>query len=106
MKKLIVGMVALVAGAIFAGRKLREQIPIEWPIEKTNNALLDGKFVNIADLDARRHKFIGMWRAPAAPYRSSDCDIMCPCGKLLRYVEEGFQHYQSGHFDLPQYKTI
>lgn len=32
--------------------------------------------------------------------------ILCHCGTTLQTHNENFSHWQQGHFDSPQYKTI
>jgi hypothetical protein len=32
--------------------------------------------------------------------------VACPCGSILHLMSDSFLHWQVGHFDVPQYKTI
>jgi hypothetical protein len=66
--------------------------------------MIDGKETSAENVNPNVHLFIGMFRKPLPP--QSDCSIMCSCGQLLNFREEGYEHYQRGHFDLPQYRTI
>jgi hypothetical protein len=80
-----------------------------------NNVYLDGKLVSINDIDPTKHSFIGTFRSPNPPDGMGINDkgimqqaavIFCPCGSHLWNKESTQNHWQQGHFDIPQYKTI
>jgi len=70
-----------------------------------SGAILDGERVSIDDICPEKHTFIGTFRSPVPP-RGDGALIMCFCGRTLYTVGEGMDHWQQGHFDTPQYKTI
>ena len=76
---------------------------------------LDGTPVNPDEIDPAKHKFIGLFRPPAAPTTRHIDDsgkviyadaFMCGCGQTLWTIQDIYDHYQRGHFDEPQYITI
>lgn len=67
--------------------------------------LLNGKFVNDSEIDPGKHKFIGMFRYPSPP-NPKGANLSCPCGQILKYVGQEREHWQYGHFDIPQYVDI
>ena len=71
-----------------------------------NFVLLDGQQALPKDINPARHRFLGSFRPPVNPFDGATCDCLCPCGKILRYVEESRQHYMQGCFDVLQYVSI
>lgn len=69
-------------------------------------ALLDGKHISDTDINPAKHKFIGMFREPLSLYTSQQAYIACPCGTTLTTVQQTMEHWQLGHFDVPQYIII
>jgi hypothetical protein len=69
-------------------------------------ALLNGKFVQATEIDAGKHRFLGMFRPPADPFKDAKCICICSCGETLRVRGESQRHYQGGCFDAPQYVDI
>jgi len=73
-------------------------------IFQMTTALLDGKRVDGAIIDARIHHFDGLFRYP---FKISGAGyIACSCGHMLQTIEQSREHWQSGHWDLPSYHTI
>lgn len=69
-------------------------------------AMLDGKIVEDSEIDPGKHKYIGSFRSPQPPDTGGAAVMVCPCGQHLWFVEAVFDHWQKGHFDIPQYVTI
>jgi len=67
--------------------------------------LLDGKSIDPKEIDSATCKFIGLFREPRPP-SPHGANIICPCGNILETEESVFNHWQSGHFDIPQYQII
>ena len=68
---------------------------------------LNGEMVEEETINPSKHKFIGMFRNPQTPISNGMWDVyICPCRQHLWTVEECFQHWQSGHMDIPQYINI
>ena len=78
--------------------------------------LLNGKFVDPKEIDPSKHKFIGSFRSPEPPstifndpktgeQKIADV-IKCSCGHDLWTRESVRDHWQMGHFDIPQYVDI
>lgn len=63
---------------------------------------LDGNLVDSSEIDAKKHRFIGMFREP---YKASEKVVVCNCGRVLKLYEE-YDHWLMGHFDIPQYGSI
>ena len=66
---------------------------------------LNGRMVDKYEVDPEKHRFIGMFRQPQPP-GSCGANIICPCGDILQTAKETFNHWQLGHFDVPQYQSI
>ena len=74
---------------------------------------IDGNIYPSNVIDPKIHIFIGMFRSPFPPnteYLDEETGeikragyIACPCGHMLGYVEAVRDHWQLGHFDIPQY---
>ena len=64
---------------------------------------LDGNLVDGSDIDAKKHRFIGMFREP---YKGADGFVGCSCGGYLQTIQAVYDHWLMGHFDIPQYKSI
>lgn len=62
---------------------------------------LDGKPVDAKEITPERHTFIGMFRPPIG-----QCSQLCRCGNHCETTTSHYNHYQLGHYDIPQYKTI
>jgi len=78
-------------------------------------AFLDGEIVDIVTIDPKKHKFIGTFRFPNPPngkYIDSNgvaqqaAVIFCSCGASLWTQDKGLEHWQLGHFDIPQYTNL
>lgn len=68
--------------------------------------ILNGAKAEERELDPKRHRFIGMFRAPyQLPPPGVDV-VLCPCGAMLWTREAGLNHWQLGHTDLLQYVDI
>jgi hypothetical protein len=70
--------------------------------------LIDGKEVDVKEVDAAKHGFIGTFRKPFEQIKRPLYDIIfCSCGlNVCGGHYDLYQHWQMGHFDLLQYKTI
>lgn len=77
--------------------------------------LLNGEEVDVSLIDPSKHKFIGTFRPPNPPKETFVDDkgktqhaavIFCPCGGQLWTYQQSLDHWQLGHFDIPQYVTI
>ena len=66
--------------------------------------LLDGKSVDKKIINPKTHKFIGMFRRPFNG--SGGGYVMCSCGEILQTMDVTYAHWQSGHWDTPQYVSI
>lgn len=71
-----------------------------------SSAILDGKRIEASEINPAIHRYIGMFRPAVDPASDANCSVMCPCGKIQQFREEGMPHYHAGHWDLPQYVTI
>jgi hypothetical protein len=70
-------------------------------------AILNGKSIKDNKIDPDKHKYIGMFRRPYSHFINNIRGYLyCPCGRVLKTMEENFAHYQMGHWDEPQYKEI
>lgn len=72
---------------------------------------LDGRKVDPAEIDPAKHAFIGMWRDPwpIAKLTRFEGDVFyhhCSCGEHLLWFSMARDHWQLGHFDEPQYRTL
>lgn len=67
-------------------------------------AILDGKKVEDEVIDPGKCRFIGMFRE-LRPLNYA-VSVICGCGQTLHTREDIFDHWQSGHFDQPQYVTM
>ncbi len=70
------------------------------------NVILDGKVVEPSVINPQLHKCIGTYRPPANQLFKGSGYIQCSCGTVLTFLEQNMEHYQAGHFDVPQYVTI
>jgi hypothetical protein len=71
------------------------------------SALLNGQFVDDAEITPAKHKFVGMFRPAENPLMAHGCYfVICPCGDTLKYVHESREHYLKGCLDTPQYVDI
>ena len=69
--------------------------------------LIDGKKVSDDQVDPEKHRFIGMFREPFNMQRfDGPFLVMCPCGASLDSFVDCMQHWQMGHWDIPQYVII
>ena len=64
---------------------------------------LNGNLVSGSEIDAKKHRFVGMFREP---YKGSDGMVMCPCGEYLKSIQAVYDHWLRGHSDIPQYESI
>lgn len=67
---------------------------------------LDGVLTDSTEIDPAKHTFVGMFRPPTAGAYMGNGLVACPCGSILHLMSDSFLHWQVGHFDVPQYKTI
>ena len=68
--------------------------------------ILNGKRVSKEQIDPAKHRFVGIFRAPSPPdFRGYD-NFYCDCGHNLQTFEQGFSHWQMGHFDDMQYVDL
>jgi len=67
--------------------------------------LIDGIQKEDSLVDPKIHKFIGMFRRPFSLPQVAGY-ICCSCGQILQSFEAGREHWQMGHWDIPQYVTI
>jgi len=67
--------------------------------------LIDGKFVEDKELDPAKHRYIGVFRRPWSIPNVAGY-IQCGCGQILQTQDQSYQHWQSGHWDTPQYVSI
>ena len=65
---------------------------------------IDGRHVAASEVDTARHRFLGMFREPTISPEARG--PRCRCGMLMTFEDEVFSHWQRGHWDVPQYKTI
>lgn len=68
--------------------------------------LLDGKSVPADQVTPEACRFIGMWRPPVDPTLAINIDILCSCGRILKFRHQGPEHYRAGCFDVPQYVSL
>ncbi len=68
--------------------------------------ILNGKFVQPEEVDPAKHKFIGLFRPATNPILNPDTDVLCRCGRILRFVGEEQEHYAKGCWDREQYVDI
>ena len=66
--------------------------------------LLNGRPTEDEEIDPSKHKFIGMFRYPNPP--TPEGYVMCPCKQILQVEQTVYDHWQKGHFDIPQYIDI
>jgi hypothetical protein len=66
--------------------------------------VLDGHAVSVSEITPERHRFIGTFRPPQMPH--AEANYFCRCGGLIQGPSETLDHWQRGHFDVPQYVTI
>jgi len=71
---------------------------------RNQQVYLDGKLIDVSEINPAKHIFIGNFRSPNPP-ESMGGDIYCPCGQILRVVGMELEHWQRGHWDIPIYKT-
>ena len=69
-------------------------------------AVLNGKRVSDDEINPTKHRFIGMFRAPAPPKIPQCYIFLCSCGTSLRSVGEEHSHWLRGCFDQAQYVDI
>ena len=73
--------------------------------------ILDGRHVEPGEIDRLRHTFVGTFRPSGPPGLLTDdgrpIDVYaCPCGRDLWTLQQLRDHWQQGHLDEPQYRTI
>ena len=67
----------------------------------------DGVLVDAVMIAPALHSFIGMFREPTSPYPKMGAGVYhCPCGNYLDVVDAVFTHWQAGHWDIPQYRSL
>jgi hypothetical protein len=77
---------------------------------KEKQAILDGKFVPISEINPLKHTLIGTFRTPNPP--CSDPTVayaehfLCDCGMVMSFRDDIRKHWQDGCMDIFQYKTI
>ena len=79
------------------------------PMPHTPQVYLDGVLVAVETISPEKHKFIGVWRSPAAPVPTTEhpYDVYdCPCLQSLWDVGSVVLHWQQGHMDVPQYQSL
>jgi hypothetical protein len=69
-------------------------------------ALLDGEDVLADAISPKLHRYLGMYRPPIDPNAIATCAVLCRCGRILQFREEGTRHYKDGCWDVPQYVSI
>lgn len=79
-------------------------------------ALLDGKIVDAALIDARLHRYLGMWRSPTMLLDEGSekhgyvigpngISAYCPTCRM-HYGYSAHQHQLNGCWDMPQYASV
>lgn len=68
--------------------------------------LIDGKPCKEEEVNPEKHRFIGTFRYPYKISNMRGGVVACDCGNSLWTADAVFIHWQSGHFDHPQYVTI
>ena len=68
--------------------------------------IIDGQELPDSALDPKQHRFIGMFRQPLDMPKDTNYMVMCSCGLALDSMKDIREHWQAGHFDLPQYLSI
>ena len=68
--------------------------------------LIDGKERPAEDVDASKHKFIGMFRHPRPPGYSTKPVGPCTCGEELTIQGQEREHWARGCYDIPQYVSL
>ena len=69
----------------------------------------DGVLVAAEDISPENHQFIGVWRPPYAPVPTPErpYDVYtCPCLQHLWDIGSVILHWQQGHMDIPQYRSL
>lgn len=70
-------------------------------------AILNGKTVDDKEINPNKHKFIGSFRYPFSVFSAGIKGILyCSCGSMLHHLGQVKEHYDLGHFDIPQYEDI
>ena len=68
-------------------------------------AILDGKYVDVSEIDPGKHRFLGMFRPPT-PFMPPGCCPLCSCTTVLTTVGDVERHWQLGHSDVAQYASL
>ena len=72
---------------------------------QTLQVYLDGQLVDVAMITPARHLYVGLFRLPT-PGLPHGHGPRCACGILMQYLDEEFIHWQAGHWDVPQYRSL
>lgn len=73
------------------------------------DVLLDGIPMSGEDINPKHHKYVGMFRRPFDTFLAGSYPhgvVACTCGSNLWTVRQSREHWQMGHWDVPQYETI
>ena len=71
-----------------------------------NTIYLDGELTTSDKVNPKDHTLLGLFRPPLPISNGTWSVCPCPCGRNLWTANEVFEHWQSGHMDIPQYKNI
>ena len=67
---------------------------------------LDGQAVADMVIDPQKHTFVGTFRSTQPPDPRGADIVPCPCGEDLWDTTTVFCHWQRGHFDVGQYRSL